>query len=558
LSFVIGAPPPAGPHARHPVAGRALTALAAVVVLAALLLPNEIARITPGAFLRIPAEALLGIAVLLAVPSRARPATAALLGSGLGALTLLKILDMGFHATLGRPFDVLTGWGSLADGAIFLAQSAGPGRAVVACVAAAVLAVAVVGATTWSVDRLCRFVVLRQPRAAAAIVAVATTVWSGCVATEAQLVPGIEIASDSAATLALYRAQQIRADVADLQEFGAEVAVDPFRATPDDRLLNALRGKDVVFAFVESYGRVALEDPGLAPGVTGVLDHGTRRLADAGFAARSAYLTSPTTGAGSWLAHATFLSGLWVDGQQRHDALHETDHHTLVSDFGRAGWRTVGVMPGVFLDWPEGAFYRYDRIYDFDELGYRGPRMSFATMPDQYTLKAFEELERSRSERGPVMAEIPLVTSHAPWTPLPPFLDWNEVGDGSVYGFLDGRGEQPEAILTRDPATVREDYRRSVEYSLTSLVSYIETYGDDDLVVVLLGDHQPSPVVTGGTADRDVPITIVAKDPAVLERISGWRWQNGLRPGPRAPVWRMDAFREELLTAFGNDGGRRR
>jgi hypothetical protein len=558
LSFVTGTPPHAGPHAHRPIIGRALTGLAAVVVLAALLLPNEVARIAPGAFLRIPAEALLGVAVLLAVPHRARQAAAALLGSALGALTLLKILDMGFHATLGRPFDVLTGWGSLADAAIFLAQSAGPGRAVAACVAAAVLAVAVVGVTTWSVGRVYRFVVLPQRRAAAATVAVVTTVWSVCVATEAQLVPGIEVASDSAATLALYRAQQVRADLADLQEFGAEVAVDPFRATPDDRLLAALQGKDVVFAFVESYGRVALEDPGLSPGISAVLDDGTRRLADAGFAARSAYLTSPTTGAGSWLAHATFLSGLWVDGQQRHDALYETDRHTLVSDFGRAGWRTVGVMPGVFLDWPEGAFYRYDRIYDFDELGYRGPRMSFATMPDQYTLKAFEDLERSRAERGPVMAGIPLVTSHAPWTPLPPFLDWNEVGDGSVYGFLDGRGEQPEAILTRDPATVREDYRRSVEYSLTSLVSYIETYGDDDLVVVLLGDHQPSPVVTGGTADRDVPITVVAKDPAVLERISGWRWQNGLRPGPHAPVLRMDAFREELLTAFSDDGTRRR
>jgi hypothetical protein len=207
-------------------------------------------------------------------------------------------------------------------------------------------------------------------------------------------------------------------------------------------------------------------------------------------------------------------------------------------------------MPGVFLDWPEGEFYRYDRIYDFDELGYRGPRMSFATMPDQYTLSAFERLERAKADRGPLMAEIPLVTSHAPWTPLPEFLDWSEVGDGAVYNHLAGLGQQPEAILTRDPATVRADYRRAVEYSLTSLISYIETHGDDNLVVVFLGDHQPSPVVTGGDTDRDVPITIVAKDPEVMERISGWRWQQGLRPGPHAPVWRMDAFRDEFLTAF--------
>jgi hypothetical protein len=528
LSFDTGAPPLPGRTAT----GGALTALAAVVVLGALLLPNEIGRITSGAFLRIPVEALAGATVLLAVPPRVRRAAAALLGSALGLLTVLKVLDMGFAATLGRPFDVLADWAGLVD-----------------AVAAGLLAVAVVSTTTWAVGRLARLVVVPHRGAALRTVAVVTAVWSGCVVAEAQVVPGIEVASDSTAALALHRALQVRADVQDLQRFETELAADPFRGVPDDRLLGALRGKDVVFAFVESYGRVALEDPQLAPGVGAVLDDGTRRLADAGFAARSAYLTSPTTGAGSWLAHATFLSGLWVDGQRRHDLLHTTDRATLVSDFGRAGWRTVGVMPGVFLDWPEGAFYRYDRVYDFDELGYRGPRMSFATMPDQYTLKAFEELERATP--GPVMAEIPLVTSHAPWSPLPPFLSWGEVGDGSAYDFLEGRGEQPEAILTRDPAVVREDYRRAVEYSLTSLVSYVETYGDDDLVVVLLGDHQPSPVVTGATTDRDVPISIVAKDPAVLDRIGGWRWQDGLRPGPHAPVQRMDAFREEFLTAFG-------
>jgi hypothetical protein len=527
-----------------------LTALAAATVLGALLLPNDVDRITPGAFLGIPAEALLAVTLLLAVPERVRPAVAGLIGSGLGAVTVLKILDMGFFATLNRPFDVLSDWRALADAAIFLEQSGGRAGAVVAAIAAAVLAVAVVALMAWAVGRSCRLVVVPHRRAAIATVAVATTVWTGCLAAGAELAPGTEVASDSTATLALYRALEARADVADLRQFESEIPVDPFRATPDDQLLASLRGKDVVFAVVESYGRVALDNPEFAPQVGALLDDGTRRLADAGFATRSAYLTSPTTGAGSWLAHATLLSGLWVDSQHRHDALQETTRDTLVSDFGRAGWRTVGIMPGVFLDWPEGAFYRHDRIYDFDELGYRGPRMSFATMPDQYTLKAFEELERSRPGRGPLMAEIPLVTSHAPWTPLPPFLDWDEVGDGSVYNSLAGRSEQPEAILSRDPATVREDYRRAVEYSLTSVISYVETYGDDDLVVVMLGDHQPSRIVTGETADRDVPITIIAKDPAVAEQVSGWRWQDGLRPGPHAPVWPMDAFRDRFLHSF--------
>jgi hypothetical protein len=90
-----------------------------------------------------------------------------------------------------------------------------------------------------------------------------------------------------------------------------------------------------------------------------------------------------------------------------------------------------------------------------------------------------------------------------------------------------------------------------MEYSLGTLISYVERYGDDDLVLVFLGDHQPAPIVTGPGRGRDVPVTIVARDRRVLERISGWGWTEGLKPGPRAPAWRMDAFRDRFLTAFG-------
>jgi hypothetical protein len=79
----------------------------------------------------------------------------------------------------------------------------------------------------------------------------------------------------------------------------------------------------------------------------------------------------------------------------------------------------------------------------------------------------------------------------------------------------------------------------------------VQTYGDDNLVLVFLGDHQPASVVSGQGASHDVPITIVARDPAVLDRISGWGWQSGLKPNAQAPVWRMDSFRDRFLSAFG-------
>ena len=101
---------------------------------------------------------------------------------------------------------------------------------------------------------------------------------------------------------------------------------------------------------------------------------------------------------------------------------------------------------------------------------------------------------------------------------------------------------------------VRAAYADSIEYSLQSVVSFLSTYGDDDLVVVMLGDHQPATIVSGEDPGHDVPVTVISADPAVADRISAWGWDPGLRPTDDAPVWRMDAFRDELLAAFGPGG----
>jgi hypothetical protein len=149
------------------------------------------------------------------------------------------------------------------------------------------------------------------------------------------------------------------------------------------------------------------------------------------------------------------------------------------------------------------------------------------------------------------MAEFDMVSSHAPWEPVPALVDWAGIGDGSGYDGLAGGGDSPNAIFEREIDSVRDDFARSIAYSLRTLVSYVETYGDDNLVLVMLGDHQPAPIISGAGARAEVPITVVARDPAVLDRIAGWGWQDGLRPDPRAPVWPMDGFRDRFLATFG-------
>lgn len=525
-----------------------VTALACVLVFLALVTPNQIDRLTPAVVVRIPVEALLAVAVLLVLPARPRRVVATVAGVALGLLTVLKILDLGFFKVLGRPFDPVLDWPLLRNALDFLRSSIGEVDATIAAATAVVLAAVIVPLVALSVLRLTRLVARRRT-AATRVVTVLATTWVICALLGAQLVPGVSVASGSAAALAYDHVLQARTSVQDQQAFAPDAVADAFRDTPGDELLTALRGKDVIVTYVESYGRDAVEAPEYASQVGAVLDDGTRQLVAAGFASRSAFLTSSTFGGISWLAHSTLQSGLWINNQQRYDKLLASNRTTLSSAFRRAGWQTVGVMPGVETAWPEGGFYGYNRLYDAPSLGYRGPTFGFGIMPDQYTLSAFQRLERAAPGHAPVMAEIPLVSSHVPWAHIPALVDWNAVGDGSVLAPMVNDGKETNLVRSNTVET-RTDYRRSIEYSLSSLISFVETYGNDNLVLVFLGDHQ-APVITDPSASRDVPVTIVAHDRAVVDRIADWGWQEGLKPGPQAPVWRMDAFRDRFLTAFG-------
>ncbi|HEU5486253.1 MAG TPA: hypothetical protein VFU98_15190, partial [Microlunatus sp.] len=74
--------------------------VAVSVVVAALLLPDRLTRTDLGSFAALPVELVLGAALLLVLPPRARRPVAAGLAVLLGALTGLKILDIGFYTAL--------------------------------------------------------------------------------------------------------------------------------------------------------------------------------------------------------------------------------------------------------------------------------------------------------------------------------------------------------------------------------------------------------------------------------------------------------------------------
>ncbi|MET8581582.1 sulfatase [Streptomyces collinus] len=538
---------------RSPRAARAVrvgtSVLAAALVLVVLLVPNRLDWITAQSFLRLPVEAILLAALLLALPPRPRRTTAAALGVFLGLSAVLKCLDMGFRQTLARPFDLVFDWVLLSDAADWTKDSFGRSGELLAVIGVIVLVVVVLVVSALATVRLADELARHRP------VAVRTTlvlgiVWVICFTLGVQF-GGVTFATKGYAQYLSNRVQYVRDGLGDADVYKKEMAVDAFARTPRERLLTGLRGKDVMLTFIESYGRVAIDDPTMAPQIDATLRAGDERLEAAGFSARSGWLRSPVTGAGSWLAHSTFLSGTWVKNQQRYRSLTTSDRATLTSYFRKTGaWRTVGIVPGVRKSWPEGRYFGLDHIYDSTHLGYQGPYFSWTPVPDQFSLEAFQKLEHGKKHRDPIMAEIILASSHNPWSPIAHMIDWKDLGNGKVFYRIKKEGTDPTEVW-KSAKRVRTEYRKAIQYSLDSLTQWVQRYGDDDTVLVFLGDHQPVPTVTGGSANRDVPVTIVARDPKVLDRVAGWGWTEGLKPAHDAPEWSMDRFRDRFMTAYG-------
>jgi hypothetical protein len=526
------------------------TAAAFALIWCALVVPAQPSQLSPLSLLRLPAEGLVVAALVLVLPPRFARITVVVAGALLALVAILKIADAGFYTALDRPASVITDGPLLRSGLDFIA-AAYSGPAAVAAAIGVVSAVIAVGALlVFSVRRVST--ILRRHRGISArAVAGLSVAWVILALLGAHLSPGQPIAAAASASVAYQQVARARADLKEGSVFAEQLRSDAGSGVPDDQVLTGLRGKNIVLAFVESYGRTALEDPAISPGIQQVLAQGTRQLGAQGWTARTGFLTSPTAGGGSWLAHSTLLSGTWVDNSSRYNDLLASRRTTLIKDFNRAGWKTVAVMPGTRRAWPQGSFYGFSRIDIAPDLGYAGPKFGWSPMPDQFVFDRMHALNFAAAQAKPVMVEVEMTSSHTPWAPLPTPVTWNEIGDGSVYGPIAAQGLTRDEVW-RHQKDIRTQYGLSVQYSLKTLISYLQRYGDENTVLIFLGDHQPAPVITGSGASRDIPITIVAKDPAVLTQISSWGWQGGLAPQPNAPVWPMASFRERFLTAFSS------
>jgi phosphatidylglycerophosphate synthase len=538
----------AGPRTRRALR-LAITVLSVVLVWGVLVAPDRFLQITPAAFARIPLEGLVLVAIALVLPTWPRRIVAAVAGILFFLLTLVKILNAAFYLEIGRPFNPVFGWFDIPPAVGVVRDTIGPTRTNIGLAAVGLGVILLLGAITAATIHLTT-VAARHRRDTIRGLAALTVVWALCAGLSLQLVPGSPVASTSDATLAVAQVRGTQAAFRDERRFEQVLhRADPEASVPASHLLTGLRGKDVIIAFVESYGQVAVQGTNFSPGVDAALRQDNTSLARAGWSTRSAWLNSPGFGGVSQLAHSTLQSGLWVNTELRYAKLVASHRFTLSDAFDKAGWRTVSDSPENDPIWPPGtSFYHFDKLYNRYNVGYRGPAFSYATMPDQYIMSAFQRRELGPGHK-PVMAEIDLVSSHYPWAPLPTMVPWNKVGNGSIFDPMPGRGETRLSVLS-SASKERRAFSTSIKYTLRVLTSWVTELNDPNLVLILLGDEQPAAPVTGPNASHKVVASIIARDPSVFRQISSWHWQDGLLPGPSAPFEPMDAFRNQFLGAF--------
>ena len=520
----------------------ALTVLALAFLFAAFVVPNRLSWVTPLSFAYLPLEVFV-FGLLLLVPGRSGLIIRWLAALLLGAGVIFRIGDMSAFMVFARPFNPVLDTYLLADGFHLLTTSIGWLGAVVVSILLAALAVAIILLSWFALGRARALLLLAPPRRVGAVLLAGVVLWTGL------FFAGVPRVSRYFYDQLAMHVANTRTSLAELRSFREVVNIDAYANVPGESLFGALRGKDVLVVFVESYGRIVIDSDHYAPFIRPALQQATAALESQGFEARSGFLTSPTVGGISWLAHGTALSGMWIDSQIRYDSLMISERPSLVRLFNRAGWRTLGIMPAITMAWPEGQYFGYDHVYDARELAYQGKPFNYVTMPDQFTLAQFQKLERTPGPRTPVMAEIALISSHAPWTPVPQLIDWSAVRDGSEFN-EQATSDDPPEVVWQDRQRVLEHYRGTVDYVVQTLVSFATTFGDENLVMLILGDHQPMPYVTDETENRDVLVHLIAKDPKVLEAVADWQWTDGMLPADDAPVWRMDEVRDKFIEAF--------
>lgn len=323
-------------------------------------------------------------------------------------------------------------------------------------------------------------------------------------------------------------------------------------ARPHD--LQKLHGQDVYVFLIESYGQTVLDRPELFARVAPEYRRFESELSRAGFQIASRVVDSPVYGGGSWLAQATLLTGVSTREQLQYQLLREAQPRTMAQLFAAAGYRTVLVQPGTQRVSSERDLLHFEQRYAARDLGYRGPRFGWATMPDQYVLDAVRRRELSQAPGRPRFLCYALVSSHVRWSDLPQVVeDWATLGNGSLFKRLPRRHYETSWLSLSRASTA---YADSIAYDLGVLRRYLLEFVPPDALVLVLGDHQPHSDVTHKQPSGGVPVHVLSRERSFVAPFVARGYTPGMVASEALPHPGLDSLLPDLVADFSLDAPR--
>jgi hypothetical protein len=314
--------------------------------------------------------------------------------------------------------------------------------------------------------------------------------------------------------------------------------------------LAGLAGRDVAIFMLESYGATVYDEPRAVAVLRPRRAELAAAVAASGRQVVSGFVRSPTYGGASDLAHLGLLSGVDMSDPVRHDLLLTTGRPTLATLFRRHGYQTFGLYPAVSWQWPERAFYGYDVYLDGPSLDYRGPPITLWRIPDQFALERFEQLHPRSADAPPRLLFFATINTHMPYGPQPPV-------QADIARLL---GPQPfdEADLRQALARGSgwfdqfPQYVSAFDTTYRWLAVHLRRPEPRESLIVIMGDHQPMSNVSGSSS-WDVPVHVIARDPALLAAFVARGFAPGMEP-PRQSLGAMHELTGIMLQAFAGAG----
>ncbi len=521
------------------------TALVGVVLLAALFLPAR-GPVTHGVALEWrPSAELAGVLFLIAMAALASPRLVARRGFAfvlallVAGAALLNLADAAIPSLLGRDLNLYWDLQHLPSLFGLARDSAGLWSASVAAALLFAAVSLVVAGAYWIWRRVLATLADRRIAIGAAVLlGVALDVTSFLPAERHPLATGLgtDIVRHAAAFERGWRA-----------EAGVPLPAALASSGPPGSNLAGLKRRDVYLVYIESYGTTVFDTPEFRSALRGSLTDFESALRAAGYTMASNRLVSPTFGGGSWLAHATLASGVRMDDPVLFSQLYRSGRKMLPGYFKDAGWRAIEIMPGIKAPDPEARAWGFDRDVYAAELGYHGPSFGWFAIPDQFTLERAAEIREALGSETPVFTQIVLVSSHIPFSPVPPYLaDWLDAG-----AFATVPADAWEEIFRAPDWTVlAPGYLKSLKYDFAVLSDWLAKQLPGDGLVILLGDHQPPAVIGGELQQWTVPVHVLSRDPDLVAPFIAARYAAGLVPPRTPPPKGMETFLPSFLAAF--------